>query len=146
PPRPAAARPPPRPRRGVGGPAVPDAALSAQWRVVEASEAAARHGDFEALVAVLHPDVVLRADAGLSGLSQYVRGAEKVAGQALMWSRVDLTMRRALINGAPGVVTIRDGRPFSVGAFTVKHGKIVEMDFLADRERLAGVKLDVVDD
>jgi RNA polymerase sigma-70 factor (ECF subfamily) len=66
----------------------------------EAFLAAARNGDFEALVAVLDPDVVLRADGGLTCLSTHVQGAEAVAGQAVLWSRVDLTMRRALVNGA----------------------------------------------
>jgi RNA polymerase sigma factor (sigma-70 family) len=89
----------------------------------------------------------LRADGGrLSGLSQHVQGAENVAGQALLWSRVDLTMRRALINGAPGIVTFLHGRPFSIGALTVKSGKIVEIDFLADPERIARLDLNLLDD
>ena len=96
-----------RARRRVRGAApVPDADLTAQWEVVEAFLAAAREGDFDALVAVLDPDVVLRADGGLTGLSQHIRGAETVASQALLWSRVDLTMRRALINGAAGIVSL----------------------------------------
>ncbi len=136
-----------RARRRVRGSApVPDADLSAQWEVVEAFLAAARDGDFEALVAVLDPDVVLRADGGLAGISQEVRGAETVASQALMWSRVDLTMRRALINGAAGMVSTRDGQPFSVGAFTVRDGKIVEIDILADRDRVAQLDLTVLGD
>jgi RNA polymerase sigma-70 factor (ECF subfamily) len=120
--------------------------LTAQWEVVEAFLAAARHGDFDALVAVLDPDVVLRADGGLTGLSQHVRGAETVAGQALLWSRVDMTMRRALINGAAGIVSYLDGRPFSIGAFTIEDGKIVEIDFLADPERIARLDLTVLGD
>src|SRR5262245_20105527 len=85
-----------RARRRVRGAApAPDADLTAQWEVVEAFIAAARHGDFDALVAVLHPDVVLRADFGRAGPSHHVEGAENVAGQALFWSRVDLTIRRA---------------------------------------------------
>jgi RNA polymerase sigma factor (sigma-70 family) len=134
-----------RARRRVRGRApVPDADLAAQWEVVEAFQAAARNGDFEALVAVLHPEVVLRADGGLTGRSQHLRGAEAVAGQALLWSRVDLILQRALVNGVPGVVAIRDGRPFSVGAFTVKGGKIVEIDFLVDPDRVARLDLDVL--
>jgi RNA polymerase sigma-70 factor (ECF subfamily) len=113
---------------------------------VEAFIAAARDGDFDALVAILDPDVVLRADFGPTGLSHHVQGAESVAGQALLWARVDLTVRRTLINGAAGLVAIRDGRPFSVGAFTVKNGKIVEIDFLADPERVARLDLNVLDD
>jgi RNA polymerase sigma factor (sigma-70 family) len=134
-------------RRVRGADPVPDADLTAQWEVVEAFQAAAQNGDFEALVAVLHPEVVLRADGGVTGLSRHVRGAETVAGQALFWERqVALTMRRALINGVPGAVTLRDGTPFSVGAFTVKNGKIVEIDFLADPERIARLDLNVLDD
>jgi RNA polymerase sigma-70 factor (ECF subfamily) len=133
-------------RRLRGAAPTPDADLNAQWEVVEAFHAAARDGDFDALVAVLDPDVVLRADGGLTGLSQHLRGAETVASEALLWSRVDLTLRRALVNGAAGVVAVRDGRPFSVGAFTVKNGKIVEIDFLADPERVARLDLNVLDE
>jgi hypothetical protein len=117
---------------------------TAQWEVVDAFLAASRQGDFDALISVLHPDVVLRADGGLTGLSREVRGAETVAGQALMWSQVEVTMRRALINGAAGIVSMREGRPFSVGAFTVAGGKIVELDILADPERLQRLDLTVL--
>ncbi len=135
-----------RARRRVRGAApAPDADLQAQWEVVDAFFAAARNGDFDALVAVLDPDVVLRADGGFAGISREVRGAETVAGQALMWSRVDLTIQRALINGAAGVVSTRNGRPFSVGALTVRSGKIVEFDILSDPERLAQLDLTVLD-
>src|SRR5262249_21392279 len=90
-----------RARRRVRGAAtVPDPDLTAQWRVVEAFLAAARDGDFDALVAVLDPDVELRADFGLSPRSHYVQGADQVAGQAIMWSRVDLAIQPALLNGA----------------------------------------------
>ena len=128
-------------RRVRGADPVSDADLTAQWEVAEAFLAAARKGDFDALVAVLDPDVVLRADGGLTGLSQQIRGAETVARQALLWSRVDLTMRRALINGAAGIVSFLHGRPFSIAAFTVKNGKIAEIDFLADPERLTQLDL-----
>jgi RNA polymerase sigma factor (sigma-70 family) len=135
-----------RGRRRVRGTApVPDRDLSAQWEVVEAFLAAARDGDFDALVAVLDPDVVLRADGGLAGISRHVQGAETVAGQAVMWSHVDLTIRRALVNGAAGLVSLRNGRLFSVGAFTVKGGKIVEFDILVDPERLAKLDLTILD-
>ncbi len=134
-----------RGRRRVRGSApVPDADLSAQWEVVEAFLAAARNGDFAGLVAVLDPDVVLRADGGLEGISNYVEGAETVAGQAIMWSRVDLTIHRAVINGAAGVVSMRDGQPFSVVAVTVRGGRIVEMDILSDPERVRGLDLAVL--
>jgi RNA polymerase sigma-70 factor (ECF subfamily) len=138
-----------RARRRVRGAApVPDADLRAQWQVVDAFQAAARNGDFDALVAVLDPDVVLRSDGGsLTNLTQHIRGATAVAGQALFWQSLrDLILRRALINGVPGVVAIRDGKPFSVGAFTVRSGKIVEIDFLADPERVARLELNVLDD
>ncbi len=131
-----------RARRRVRGAApVPDADLTAQWEVVEAFLAAAREGDFNALIAVLDPEVVLRADFGLAGIPLHVQGAETIASRALRWSRVDLTMRRALINGAAGVVTFLHGRPFSIAALTVKEGKIVEIDFLADPERIAQLDL-----
>ena len=136
-----------RARRRVRGAApVPDGDVSAQWEVVEAFLAAGRDGDFEALVALLDPDVVLRADGGGTGLSHFVRGAEKVAAQAVMYRRVGLTPHRALVNGAPGMVTFRDGEPFSVAAVTVRRGRIVEMDFLTDPERLAKLDLSVFED
>jgi ketosteroid isomerase-like protein len=138
-----------RARRRVQGAApMPDPDLSAQWEVVEAFLAAARDGDFHALVAVLDPDVVLRADGGgVAGLSRHVQGAAAVAGQALYWTQqVELTVRHALVNGAPGIVSLHDGKPFSVGAFTVKNGKIAEIDFLADPERIARLGLNVLDD
>jgi RNA polymerase sigma-70 factor (ECF subfamily) len=136
-----------RARRRVRGSApVPDADLSAQWEVIEAFLGAARNGDFDALVAVLDPDVELRSDGGLRGPTEHVRGAEAVAGQALIWSRVDLTMRRALINGAAGMVTFLHGRPFSIAAVTVRNGKIAEIDFLADPERIAQLDLTVLRD
>ncbi len=134
-----------RARRRVRGTApLPDADLGAQWQVVDAFIAAAREGDFDALVAVLDPDVVLRADAGLTGLSRHISGATTVAGQALMWSRVDLSLRRALINGAAGMVSLRQGRPFSVGAFNVRNGRIVEIDILADPERVSQLDLTIL--
>jgi len=135
-----------RARRRVRGSApAPDADLAAQWEVVDAFLAAARDGDFDALVAVLDPDVVLRADGGRATPSREVRGAEAVAGQALMWSRVDLTAHRVLVNGAVGMITTRDGQPFSIAAVTVRGGRIVEMDFLADPERLAQLDLTAFD-
>jgi RNA polymerase sigma-70 factor (ECF subfamily) len=135
-----------RARRRVRGTAVPDSDLDVQWRVVEAFLAAARNGDFQGLLAVLDPDVVLRADGGVTGLSRRVQGAEAVAGQATMWAQAGLTIRRALVNGAAGLVSERHGKPFSVGAFTIKEGRIVECDFLVDPERLARLDLEVLQD
>jgi RNA polymerase sigma-70 factor, ECF subfamily len=136
-----------RARRRVRGSApVPDADLNAQWEVVEAFLAAAREGDFEALVAVLDPDIVLRADGGVDGITHRVEGAEAVARQAGAFSRtaVDVVSHRALINGAAGLVSMRDGRPFSVVALTIRGGRILEMDILTDPVRLARLHLDVI--
>jgi RNA polymerase sigma factor (sigma-70 family) len=132
-------------RRVQTGAPTPDADLNSQWEVVDAFLAAARNGDFDALVAVLDPDVVLRADGGVAGLSRFARGAETVASGAMTFSRLDLMMRRALINGGPGVVSLRDGRPFTVAAITIRNGRIAEMDILADPDRLAQLDLTVLD-
>jgi RNA polymerase sigma-70 factor (ECF subfamily) len=115
--------------------------------VVEAFMAAAREGDFHALVAVLDPDVVLRADAGAppAAMSREIRGAEAVAGQAVAFSRLDLYSRPALVNGAAGALTLRDGEPYSVAGFTVRGGRIVAIDILADPERLRALDLTVLD-
>ena len=131
-------------RRVQGERTVPDPDLGRQREVVDAFLAAAREGDFDALVAVLDPDVVLRADLG-GGVTQEVRGAEAVAGQAQVYSRLGLVIHPALINGTVGAVTTRDGRPFSIGAITVRDGKIVELDFVADPERLAQLDLTMLD-
>jgi len=131
-----------RARRRVRGAAPePDADLSRQREVVDAFQAAARDGDLERLVATLHPDVVLRADTGAAASSHVVRGGEAVAGQALLFSQ--LASRPALVNGAVGQVSFRDGELFSVLGFTVAAGRIVSIDILADAERLA--RLDFVD-
>jgi RNA polymerase sigma-70 factor (ECF subfamily) len=137
-----------RARRRVRGAApAPDPDLNAQWEVVDAFLAASRDGDFDRLVAVLDPDIVLRADGGaVAALSAHVRGAEAVAGRAQMFSRLDLTMRRVLINGAAGMVVFQDGRPFSVAALTIRDGRILEMNFLADPERLARLDLSMLAD
>jgi RNA polymerase sigma-70 factor (ECF subfamily) len=136
-----------RARRRVRGTApVADADLETQWRVVDAFLAASRDGNFEALVAVLDPDVVLRADAGATGLSRQVRGAAEVARQAIMFRQAALSVRRALVNGAAGLVSLRHGEAFSVGAFTIRNGRIVECNFLVDPDRLAQLDLSVLDD
>jgi RNA polymerase sigma-70 factor, ECF subfamily len=135
-----------RARRRVRGAApVPDPDIDAQWEVVEAFLAAARGGDFDALVAVLDPDVELRADGGLEGITQHIRGAETVASQALTFRRFDLTMRRALVNGAAGMVSFMDGKPFSLCALTIKDGRIAKMNFLTDPERLAAIDFAVLE-
>src|ERR687898_620481 len=128
-------------RRVQGERTVPDADLDTQREVVDAFLAAARDGDFQALLEVLDPDVVLRADLGPAGGSRQVRGARAVAGQALFYSRLGLVMHPALINGAAGAVATLDGEPYSVGAITVRGGKIVEIDILADPKRLSPLDL-----
>jgi RNA polymerase sigma-70 factor (ECF subfamily) len=133
-------------RRVRGERAVPDADLDTQRRVAAAFLAAAREGDFEALVAVLDPDVVLRADFGPRAPAREVRGAEAVASQAEFYSRLGLDLHPALINGAVGVVAFRNGKPFSVGGITVREERIVEIDFLADPDRLSQLDLTVLGD
>jgi RNA polymerase sigma factor (sigma-70 family) len=123
----------------------PDADLETQRKVIDAFLAAARDGDFDRLVAVLDPDVVLRQDFGPLGGSREMRGAAAVAGQALGYAQTGLDVRPALINGVAGAVAFRDGQPFSIGAVTVRNGKIVELDFLADQERLRELDLTILD-
>ena len=123
----------------------PDPDLDTQREVVDAFLAAAREGDFERLVAVLDPEVVSRGDFGGGRPVREVRGAEAVASNALQFQRLGLEVRPALVNGAVGAVSLREGKPFSVGAMTVRDGKIVEMDFFADPERLAKLDLTVLD-
>jgi RNA polymerase sigma factor (sigma-70 family) len=134
-------------RRVQGSAAVPDADLSRQREVVDAFFAAARGGDFEALVAVLHPDVVLRADGGAlrPDDSGVVHGAEAVARRALMFARLSPYVRPALVNGVAGVVVAPGGRPFSVMGFTVVGDRVVAIDALSDPERLRELDLTVLD-
>jgi len=134
-------------RRVQGENTVPDADLDTQREVLDAFLAAARGGDFEALLEVLDPDVVLRADRGAVsiGTSSVVRGAANVARQALAFSRLAIDVRPALVNGAAGTVTLRDGRPFAIAGFTIRNRRIVEMDVLADPERLGQIDLMILD-
>src|SRR5215203_5592781 len=135
-------------RRVRGADTVPDADLIRQQEVVDAFLAASREGDFEALLALLDPDVVLRIDGGAvrAGLSREVRGVRAVAEQTLTFSRLSPFVRPALVNGAAGVVVAPRGRPFAVMGFTVRRGKIVEIDVLADPVRLRQLDLAVLDD
>src|SRR5918999_1691700 len=125
-------------RRLQGAATSADAGLVCQREAVDAFLAASREGDFEALLAVLDPDVVLRIDGGAvrAGLSREVRGVRAVAEQTLTFSRLSPFVRPALVNGAAGVVVAPRGRPFAVMGFTVRRGKIVEIDVLADPARL----------
>jgi RNA polymerase sigma factor (sigma-70 family) len=135
-------------RRVQGQNTVPDGDLDAQRKVVDAFLAAAREGDFQALIELLDPDVVLRVDSGAlptPGAGE-VRGARLVAGQALFYSRMGLVARPALVNGVVGAVGMLEGEPFSVGALTIRGGKIVAIDILADPERLRQLDLTVLDD
>jgi RNA polymerase sigma factor (sigma-70 family) len=132
-------------RRVQGEKTVPDADLDTQREVVDAFLAAAREGDFERLLQVLDPDVVLRRDVAPLGGSREVRGARAVAGQALAYTRLGALMQPALVNGAVGGVATIDGDPFAVGAFTVSGGKIVEIDILADPERLSRLDLTILE-
>jgi RNA polymerase sigma-70 factor (ECF subfamily) len=135
-------------RRVQGEAHVPDADLATQREVVDAFLAASRDGDFDTLLAVLDPDVVLRIDGGAlrAGLSREVRGARAVAEQTLTFSRLSPFVRPALVNGAAGVIVAPRGRPFSVMGFTIRGGKIVEVDILADPARLSRLDVSVFDD
>ena len=138
-----------RARRRVQGEApAPDPDLARQREVVDAFFAAARGGDFDALVAVLDPDVVLRSDGGTARPSATVvaHGARTVAERAMTFARLSPFVRPALINGAAGVVVAPRGRPVSIMAFTVRGGKIVAIDALADPTRLRQLDLTVLDD
>ena len=121
-------------RRVRGETAAPDPGRHRE--IVDAFLAASRDGDFDALVALLDPDVVLRADAGRGGV--LVRGAAEVAGRALMFAKFTRAdIERVLVNGVAGLLARKDGRPASLLAVTVVDGRIVEIDVLADPERLA---------
>ncbi|WP_030269338.1 RNA polymerase sigma factor SigJ [Streptomyces sp. NRRL B-24484] len=136
-----------RARRRVQGAApAPDPDPVRRREVVDAFLAASRGGDFEALVAVLHPDVVLRADDGPAVPLIVVRGAREVASQALRFRHMAPFSRPALVNGGAGTVTVVDGRPVSVMDFVVVDGLITAIDILADPERLARLDLDLLGD
>jgi RNA polymerase sigma-70 factor (ECF subfamily) len=125
-------------RRIRGAHTIPDADAAAhQQEVVEAFLAAARDGDFDALLAVLDPEIVERVDTG-SGTIVEVRGAQNVARRAMAVSQRDgLVGRAALINGAPGWVSVLDGELYAIAALTVQGGRITTMDILLDPARLA---------
>jgi RNA polymerase sigma-70 factor, ECF subfamily len=133
-----------RARRRIRGAApLPDADLSAQWEVVEAFLAAARDGDFEALIAVLDPEIVERVDTG-SGTILEVRGAHNVARRAMAFAQREedgLVGWLALINGAPGWVSVLDGELYTIAALTVQNERITTMDILLDPARLARLDL-----
>jgi RNA polymerase sigma-70 factor (ECF subfamily) len=137
-----------RARRRVQGQAPTSVAdLRQQRRVVDAFLDAVQNGDFEALVGVLDPDIVLRADGGaVKGMSRLVRGAQAVVSQAASFSKIALSNQIVLVNGNVGVVTrLPDGRVFSVIAFTIAGGRVAEMDILADPDRLSRLDLSAIE-
>jgi len=136
-----------RARRRLGAAPAPDADLARQREIVDAFLAAAREGNFGALLAVLDPDVVLRADAGAGpmGPSRLVHGSRAVARQALGFARFARFARPVLVNGTPGLIAAPDGQPISVLGVTIRGDKIVEIDVLADPERLRRLDLTVLD-
>jgi RNA polymerase sigma factor (sigma-70 family) len=135
-------------RRVRGATPEPDVDLARQREVVAAFLAAARDGDFDALVAVLDPDVVLRVDRGAQrpGASREVRGAPAVAEQVRTFASLARFARPALVNGAAGFVVAPRGRPVAVAGFTVTGDRIAEIDLLADPDRLGALDLTVLDD
>jgi RNA polymerase sigma factor (sigma-70 family) len=136
-----------RARRRIHGAPVPDVDLDGQWAVVDAFLAAARAGDYERLLAVLDPDVVLRSDGGTArpDLVTLIRGAPAVAEGAMTFRRFAETATRILVNGLPGgVAWSPDGSPFAVVALTVKGSRIVAIDILADPDRLGQLDLSLV--
>jgi RNA polymerase sigma factor (sigma-70 family) len=139
-----------RARRRVKGAEIPapDPDLARQREVVDAFFQAARGGDFDALVAVLDPDVILRSDFGARRPAgpKVFHGAAAVANQALIGALPGAELHPALINGAAGVVIIVDGRPFAVMGFTVAHGKIVEIHAIADPARVETIATAVLND
>jgi RNA polymerase sigma-70 factor (ECF subfamily) len=124
---------------------VADADTDVQRSVVDAFLAAAHDGDFQRLIAVLDPQVVLRSDAGAPRVAVEVRGAEEVARRARSFSQIGMLRRPVLVNGAAGAVCVLDGKPFSVMAFTVRAGRIVEIDILRDADRLNQIDLTTLD-
>ena len=135
-------------QRVRGAPIVPDPDLARQREVVAAFQAAGRDGDFEALVAVLDPDVVLRAEGGAAaaGVSREIRGATEVAQAASQYAHLSEFARPVLVNGTPGFLVAPHGKPFAVLGFTVVGGRIVEIDILADPDRLRRLDLTALDD
>jgi len=135
-------------RRIQGSATVSRTDLTSQRKVVDAFLAALRSGDFDALVAVLDPDVVVRADstAAPQEASREVRGAQAWAKGAITAARGAVIARPALVDGAVGVVVAPRGRLFRVLRFTITDGKIVEIDVVADPERLRQLNLAVLSD
>jgi RNA polymerase sigma-70 factor (ECF subfamily) len=133
-----------RARRRVQGqaPAAVESDPRRQREVVDAFFAAARDGDFERLVSVLDPDVVVRADLGArAGGGDVRQGAENVASGAIRFARASRSLVPVLVNGDAGAIVLTHGRPFSVMGFTIAEGRVVAIDILGDPERLAALDL-----
>ncbi len=126
-------------RRVRGTAATPDADRTRQREVVDAFFAAARGGDLERLVALLDPQVVLRADFGAKRKPLRLEGPERVIKGARAGAAAGYELVPVLVNGVAGALSLENGRPFSLMAFTVVNGRIVAIDVLADRERLAAL-------
>lgn len=126
-------------RRVQAARVVPDPDLARQRAAVDAFQAAAREGDFEALLRLLDPDVVLRG-ASADGV-RVVRGAAAVASGAVTFQRLAASARPVLVNGTAGVATLLDGEPYSLAAFTVAGDRIVAIDILLDQDRLRALGL-----
>jgi RNA polymerase sigma factor (sigma-70 family) len=136
----------PLPASAPGGGPAGGADLARQWTVVNAFLAAAREGDFDRLLAVLDPDVVLRGDAGDGpfGPSLVVRGAREAIAQAQRYAPLGKFARPVLVNGGPGLLVARQGQPLALMAATVRGDVITEIDILADPDRLARLDLTAV--
>jgi RNA polymerase sigma factor (sigma-70 family) len=130
-------------RRVQGARLEPDAQLREQQRVVDAFLAAARRGDFDALVEVLDPDVTLRVDAGPgSPLARPpIVGRDAVIAEAQSWAAMAPFSRPAIVNGVAGAVIGRPGRPFAVVGVTVASGRITALDFVVDPAKLARITI-----
>jgi RNA polymerase sigma factor (sigma-70 family) len=130
-------------RRVQGAHPEPDVELSEQQRVVDAFFAAARDGDFDALLELLDPAVTLRVDAGPGSplAREPIVGADAVLAEARQWSALTPFGRPAIVNGAAGAVIGRPGRPFAVVGITVAHGRITALDFVVDPSKLARITI-----
>jgi RNA polymerase sigma-70 factor (ECF subfamily) len=129
-------------KRVEAEPTAPDVGIERQREVVDAFFAASRRGDFDALVAVLDPEIVLRSDGGAArpSINEVIRGAADVAGRALTFAKLSPFVRPVLVNGVAGALVVPKGRPFAVMAFTVAGGRIAAIDVLADPARLQGLE------
>jgi RNA polymerase sigma factor (sigma-70 family) len=132
-------------RRVQGASPEPDVDMARQREIVDAFLAAARGGDFDALLALLDPEVVFRVDRGPARASRVIRGAPAVIAEARAYARLAPAARPALVNGAPGIVVVPEGRLYAVFGITVAGDRIVEIDLLADQARLRELDLSALE-